>query len=66
MIVLSLSADLYSLQIELLQPSMAGTVGYALTLAGFANVALGGALKFGLSITETIVSRRSSPASSHS
>lgn len=61
MLMLSVSADLFSLQIKVLQPSTAGAVGIALAAAGFANVAIGGAMKMGLSITEAVVSRRSSP-----
>jgi hypothetical protein len=61
MVMLSLSANMLSLQVEVLQPSTAGAVGFALAAAGFANVAIGGAMKLGLSITETVVSRRSSP-----
>jgi hypothetical protein len=61
-LLLSISADASGIQIALLQPSTAGTVGYALAVAGFANVALGGVLKFGLSFTETAITRQSAPA----
>jgi len=60
-VMLSISADLFGLQAAVLQPATAGSVGYALAAAGFANVAVGGAFKFGLSLTETIVTRRSTP-----
>ncbi|WP_410766418.1 hypothetical protein [Haloferax sp. DFSO60] len=60
MITLSISADVYGLQFALLQPSLAGKVGFGLAIAGFANVAVGGGLKVGLSLTETAVTRKSS------
>ncbi|QIO25552.1 hypothetical protein [Haloarcula sp. JP-L23] len=62
-VMLSISADLYGLQMAVLQPSTAGSVGFALAAAGFANVALGGLFKFGFNLTETIVTRRSTPTS---
>lgn len=60
-IMISISADMFGLQSALLQPSAAGSVGFALAIAGFANVTIGGGLKVGLSLTEAFVSRRSSP-----
>lgn len=60
-LMLSISADIFGLQVAILQPSTAGSVGFALAAAGFANVALGGAFKFGLHLTETVVTRRSAP-----
>jgi DNA-binding Lrp family transcriptional regulator len=62
-VMLSISADLYGIQAAFLQPSTAGSVGYALAAAGFANVAIGGGFKFGLSLTEKLVTRQASPTS---
>jgi len=59
-LMLSISADVFGLQTAILQPSTAGSVGFALAIAGFTNVTIGGGFKLGLSITETVVTRRSS------
>jgi hypothetical protein len=61
-LMLSISADVFGLQIAVLQPSTAGSIGFALAAAGFANVALGGLFKLGSKLTETAITRRSSPA----
>jgi len=60
-LMLSISADVFGLQIAVLQPSTAGSIGFALAAAGFANVALGGLFKLGFKLTETAIARRSSP-----
>lgn len=41
-LLLSISADVFGFQIAILQPSRAGSVAFALAVAGFANVSLGG------------------------
>ncbi|WP_323674760.1 hypothetical protein [Halorubellus sp. PRR65] len=63
MILLSISAELFDLQFALLQASTAGSVDFALAIAGFSNVMIGGGFKFGLSLAEESVTRKSSPGS---
>jgi hypothetical protein len=59
-LMVSISADLSGVQSALLQPSIAGTAGFASAIAGFANVTIGGGLKLGLRLTETAVTHQSS------
>jgi len=69
MVLLSLTAGAYGFQIDVLQPSTVGAVGYALAIAGGANIALGGVLKWGFLVeSRTSLARceRGSPSLSGS
>lgn len=61
LVMMSLGAQMLNLQFTLLNPSMSGSYGFAAAIAGFFSVFFGGILKFGSSVTESIVERRASP-----
>lgn len=58
LLMMSLTADMAGVQAGLLSPKTAGAIGYAVAGGGFANIFVGGLLKWGLTITEKIAERR--------
>jgi len=62
LLVVSLSTDIFGVQVDVLSPSVAGTWSYKFAIAGFAVVVLGGAVMWGSNVTEAVIERNSSPA----
>jgi hypothetical protein len=61
-LLVSLSTDIFGVQVDVLSPSFAGAWGYKFAIAGFAVVALGGAVMWGSNVTETVIEWNSSSA----
>ncbi|UWG49171.1 hypothetical protein HSRCO_3030 (plasmid) [Halanaeroarchaeum sp. HSR-CO] len=58
LLMMSLTADIAHLDLAILTPSTAGYLGYILAGMGFANLFVGGVLKWGLTVLEQIIERR--------
>jgi hypothetical protein len=62
LLVVSLSTEVFGMQVGVLSPSFAGAWSYKFAIAGFAVVAFGGAVMWGSNVTELVIERNSSLA----